>query len=44
MCYNDIHKGGVKMDCDYLKQKRILLVDDEPVSYTHLSFLKGKKD
>lgn len=29
MCYNDIHKGGVKMDFDYLKQKRILLVDDE---------------
>lgn len=29
ICYNDKRKGGIKMDFNFLKQKRILLVDDE---------------
>jgi len=29
LCYNDNWKGARCMDCEYLKSKRILLVDDE---------------
>lgn len=29
LCYNDNRKGAKYMDCEYLKNKRILLVDDE---------------
>lgn len=30
LSYNKVHKVGEELDISYLKQKRILLVDDEP--------------